>query len=312
MEDKVELGKSHLMVSALGIGTWAWGDRSYWGYGKDYTFADIQAAFSVSIKMGVNFFDTAEAYGGGLSEKIIGELISNNHKDLIIASKFMPYPWRLQRANFRQALRSSLERLRLKQIHLYQIHWPFPPIPIETWVDSLADAYLDGLCLAIGVSNLNAEQVERALSVLSRRGVPLATNQVPYNLLNRKIERNGVMKICQDNQIQIIAYSPLAQGILTGKYNLTNPPKGIRKFIYKSKLLERSSELISSLKSIGEKYGGKTPSQVALNWSICKGTIPIAGVKNQHQAEENCGSLYWKLSKEDISLLDRISADIQE
>jgi len=310
--DYVNLGKSNLKVSALGIGTWAWGDQSYWGYGKEYTKADIQAAFMTSIERGVNFFDTAEAYGKGLSEKIIGELIRETNNELIIASKFMPYPWRLRRKDFLNALRNSLKRLNLKQIHLYQIHWPLPPISIETWVDCLADAYLEGLCLAIGVSNYNAEQIERALTVLSRRGVPLASNQVPYSLLNRKIEHNGTWQICQENQIKIIAYSPLAQGVLTGKYSVQNRPKGIRRFIYKTDLLTQNEELIEVLKNIGTKYDHKTPSQVALNWVISKEAIPIVGAKNKRQAEENCGCLGWKLSASDMETLDRMSERIHQ
>ncbi|MGB9639302.1 MAG: aldo/keto reductase [Anaerolineales bacterium] len=310
MEDLVELGKSNLKVSALGIGTWAWGDRSYWGYGKDYSLADIQAAFEISVKMGVNFFDTAEVYGNGMSEKIIGELKEKIEQPIIIASKFMPYPWRLSRSEFNKALRNSLRRLNLKQIHLYQIHWPIGPRSIETWVECLADAYLDGLCLSVGVSNYNAEQILRALDVLSKKGVPLASNQVPYSLLNRKIEKDGTFKVCTENQIKIIAYSPLAQGLLSGKYTLKHRPKGMRRFIYKTDALKRNAELIQKLTEIGQKYDHKSPAQVALNWVICKGAIPIAGAKNLRQAQENCGCLNWRLAEEDITELDHITESI--
>jgi aryl-alcohol dehydrogenase-like predicted oxidoreductase len=295
-----------LSVSSIGIGTWAWGDRSYWGYGTTYGIEDLRIAFQKSLDLGINFFDTAEAYGRGLSEKIIGSLIEEYKADVVIATKFMPYPWRIRRKDFRNAFIKSLNRLGLTKIHLYQIHWPFPPIKIEKWVDCLADLVLEGLCDNIGVSNYNYEQLERAMNTLAKRGVKLASNQVPYHLLNRNIEFNGVFDLCKAHDVKIISYSPLAQGILTGKYHPENPPKGVRYALYSPRYLLKVSPLLNTLSEISSKYN-RTPAQVALNWLICKGTIPIPGVKNLRQLLDNAGALNWRLSVDDINILDQVS-----
>lgn len=312
MNDTIKLGTISQEISAIGIGTWAWGDRRFWGYGSGYDLKDIQEAFSVSVSNGINFFDTAEVYGNGTSEKILASLIAESPTPLVIATKFFPFPWRWRATDFRKALSNSLKRLNLSRVHLYQIHWPFPPVPIEKWVACLADAYEAGLVEAVGVSNYNADQVRRAHDVLARRGIPLTSNQVPYSLINRKIEKNGVFQACQERQIQIIAYSPIGQGMLTGKYSEENPPSGARRFLYSNQFLRKLKPLQEKLKEIGEAHGGKTAAQVALNWVICKGAIPIPGAKNRKQAEENAAALNWRLSAAEVATLDQLSAQLSE
>ncbi|PWH19432.1 MAG: 2,5-didehydrogluconate reductase [Anaerolineae bacterium] len=307
MEDYTQLGTISMKISALGIGTWAWGDRRFWGYGSDYALNDLRQAFQSTIALGINFFDTAEVYGNGMSEKILASLIEEAKVAPVIATKFFPYPWRWRSVDFRKALSNSLNRLKLKRVHLYQIHWPFPPMPIEKWVNCLADAYEEGLIEALGVSNYNADQVRRAHDVLAKRGVPLTSNQVPYSLINRKIEKNGVLQACQERNIKIIAYSPIGQGMLSGKYNEQNPPPGARRFLYSPQFLRKIKPLQDKLQEIGASYGNKTATQVALNWVMCKGAIPIPGAKNRKQAEENAGALNWRLSEADILALDTLS-----
>ncbi len=313
MADLVNFGDPEIKISAMGAGTWAWGDRSFWGYGKEYGIQDIEEAFIKTLECGITFFDTAEAYGWGLSEKIIGNLIHKyNSENIFIATKFMPYPWRISRKDFRKALRNSIKRLGLPKIDLYQIHWPIPPVAIETWVECMADAVEEGLCSYIGVSNYNLKQLKRATEVLNKRGMKLASNQVPYHLLNRKIEFDGVWEFCLANNIKIIAYSPLAQGLLTGKYTPKNPPRGLRNFLYPSSYLAKVTSLVEYLSEVGKAYGGKTPSQVALNWLISKGALPIPGFKNVKQAQDNAGALNWRLSEVDIKNLDEISLVVQK
>ncbi|MFN3309316.1 MAG: aldo/keto reductase [Anaerolineales bacterium] len=307
MDDYTNLGTISQKISTLGIGTWAWGDRSFWGYGSGYDLNDIREAFLTTISNGINFFDTAEVYGNGLSEKILSQLMEESKSDLVVATKFFPFPWRWRAADFRKALSNSLKRLNLTIVHLYQIHWPFPPVPIEKWATCLADAYEAGLVEAVGVSNYDADQVRRAHDVLAKRGVPLTSNQVPYSLINRKIEKNGVVQACQERQIRIIAYSPIGQGMLTGKYSEQNPPSGARRFLYSKQFLRKLKPLQEKLREIGEAHDGKTPAQVALNWVICKGAIPIPGAKNRKQAEENAGALNWRLSPDEVKILDQLS-----
>lgn len=312
MDDYIKLGTISQNISALGIGTWAWGDRSFWGFGSSYGIDDIREAFTISIAQGINFFDTAEVYGNGLSEKILASLIEEANVSPIIATKFFPYPWRWRASDFRKALANSLKRLNMARVHLYQIHWPFPPMPVEKWVTALADAYEDGLIEAVGVSNYNADQVRLAHDVLARRGIPLTSNQVPYSLINHKIENNGVLQACHERNIQIIAYSPIGQGMLTGKYSEQNPPSGARRFLYSTKFLRDIKPLQEKLKEIGAAHDGKSAAQVALNWVICKGAIPIPGAKNRKQAEENAGALNWRLSEEEVQILDQLSNQLAQ
>ncbi len=306
---KIFLGKTSLQISPLGIGTWAWGDKFFWDYGHGYGEHDLEQAFRISVAAGVNFFDTAEAYGMGRSERILGRLVAED-KSLVVATKFFPYPWRWRGKDLLRALRSSLARLKMSQVHLYQLHWPFPPVSIETWAEALAWAAESGQTLAVGVSNYNREQMLRAYEVLQRHNLPLASNQLPYHLLDRRVEFNGLLKTCQELGVTLIAYSPLAQGMLSGKYTWQNPPPGVRGRRYSRSYLRKIQPLIEGLKQIGEALGGKTPAQVALNWVMAKGAVPIPGAKNAQQAQENIGALGWRLDEAQVAMFDQLSTQV--
>jgi aryl-alcohol dehydrogenase-like predicted oxidoreductase len=187
-------------------------------------------------------------------------------------------PWRLSKGALLRALRGSLRRLGVRQVSLYQIHWSNPPVAVEIWVDALADAVAVGLTKAVGVSNFSVGQMRRAHAVLARRGVPLASNQVEYSLLHRDPERNGLLDACRELGVRLIAYSPLSKGLLTGKYTPGNPPPGIRRRLLWEKLVT-VQPLIGLMREIGQGHGGKTSAQVALNWTICKGALPIPGAR---------------------------------
>lgn len=304
------LGKSDVKVPRLGVGTWQWGDRMMWNYASSYTEDDTRAAFQVSIEAGVCFFDTAEVYGMGLSEKLLGKFLKESRSIAVVATKFMPFPWRLWKGSLRSALRNSLERLDLEQVDLYQIHQPLPPVAVETWMDALADVVEAGLVRAVGVSNYNVVWMRRAYAGLSQRGVPLATNQVEYSLLDRRVEKSGLLALCQELGVTVIAYSPIAKGVLTGKYTPQNIPPGLRSHKYNREYLERMQPLIRLLRDIGQVHEGKTPAQVALNWVMCKEAVAIPGAKNARQAQENAGALGWRLTDEEISSLDAVSDEV--
>lgn len=306
----VPLGRAGLRVTPLGLGTWQWGDSMFWGYGKGYAAGEIKAAFDATLAAGITFFDTAEVYGQGKSERFLGQFIAGRREELVIATKFMPLPWRLGKGQLLAALRKSLERLGLSSVDLYQIHWPFPPRPVEFWADALADAVEAGLARAVGVSNYNADQMRRAYEVLAKRGVPLAANQVEYSLLHRAPERNELLQTCQELDVTLIAYSPLAKGALTGKYTPENPPPGFRGRRYRGEFLVKIQPLIGLMREIGAGHGGKTPSQIALNWLICKGALPIPGAKNARQAEQNAGALGWQLTADEVAALDQASVSL--
>jgi aryl-alcohol dehydrogenase-like predicted oxidoreductase len=296
----------------MGVGAMAWGDRIFWGYGRGYGEEDVKAAYQTSLEAGITFIDTAEIYGQGVSEILLGNFLRElPHPEaahpIIVATKFFPYPWRFFKGSLKQALQSSLKRLQLERVDLYQIHWPFPPVPIETWASALADVVEEGLARAAGVSNYNIIQMRKAQAVLAEHGIFLASNQVEYSLINRKIERNGLLKQCMAQGITCIAYCPLGRGILTGKYNSKNPPAGLRGRRYTAKFLEKIEPLIRLLHEIGGVHGGKTPGQVALNWVMRKGAVPIPGAKSRQQALENAGALGWHLSDSEIISLDQAS-----
>jgi aryl-alcohol dehydrogenase-like predicted oxidoreductase len=305
----IQLGNTDIEITPMGVGTWAWGDRLFWSYGKTHTKDDVQAAFETSLEAGINFFDTAEFYGFGGSEKLLGLFAGNSTQEIVTATKFMPFPWRLRRASLLKALRKSLDRLGMSHVDLYQMHWPFPPISIETWMEGMSDAVEAGLARAVGVSNYDSSQMRRAHAALAQRGIPLASNQVEYSLLHRAPERNGLLEVCRELGVTLIAYSPLAQGLLTGKYTPDDRPSGVFRRISPGRLAA-IQPLIGKLREIDAAHGGKTPSQVALNWLICKGGVPIPGAKNAHQARENAGALGWRLTDEEVAALDAASAEV--
>ncbi|WP_414543011.1 aldo/keto reductase [Nostoc sp. CCY0012] len=310
--ETITLGKNGPAVTPLCIGTWAWGDKLFWSYGDGYGPEQLQAAFTAALEAGVTFFDTAEVYGLGLSEKLLGQFMQKAQKPIQLATKFGPLPWRFTGQSVSDALTDSLNRLQVESIELYQVHWPFAFfLSQETLLNTLADEVKRGRIAAVGVSNYSATQMREAHQILAARGVPLAVNQVRYSLLTRQIESNGIFATARELGVTILAYSPLAQGLLTGKYtpDSTETPSGARKIDpkFSKEGLQKISPVISLLNSLGEKYT-RTPAQVALNWLIAQGNvIPIAGVKTAQHVQQNAGSLGWRLSDDEINQLEQIT-----
>ncbi|HTP00014.1 MAG TPA: aldo/keto reductase [Anaerolineales bacterium] len=293
----------------MGLGAWAWGDRVMWQYGQTHNEADCRAAFQHSISEGITFIDTAEVYGGGRSERLLGQFLHETEQPVLVATKFFPMPWRLNAGSFVSALKASLSRLRIESVALYQIHWPTPLLSVERMMEGLALCAKEGLARTIGVSNFKQAFMLRAYSTLARHNIPLASNQVHYSLLNRRVEKNGLLARCTELGIRMIAYSPLEMGLLTGKYGPHNPPPGSRGFRY-NRLLTRIAPLLRVMTEIGQDHGGKSNGQVALNWVMRKGAMPIPGAKNSDQAVQNAGALGWELSDEEVGKLDRASDEV--
>ena len=296
------LGNTGIEVTPMGFGTWAWGDSLFWGYGKDYGEMDLRLAFQAAVNKGITFLDTAEVYGLGKSEELIGKFIKETNATTQIATKYMPLPWRFRAEDVADAVTASLKRLKMPSVDLYQVHFPFPSfLSQEGLMNALADEVQQGRIKAVGVSNYSAEQLREAHRVLARRGVPLAVNQVRYSLITREIETNGVLAAARELGVTILAYSPLAQGLLTGKYTMSNPPTGARSFDkrFQTAGLIKLQPVLDKLNELGEKYS-KTPAQVALNWLICQpGVIPIPGIKTAAQVDQNAGAMGWELSEID-------------
>ncbi len=310
-EAPISIGSTHLRCIPLGIGTWSWGDEGQWGFGVSHTEEDLKNAFAESVGHGVTLFDTGERYGNGRSERFLGKFINQSHREIVVATKFSPLQWHVRRQDLTNALLASLKRLGLAKVALYQLHWPSRFISVEKRMDAFAEALEKNLAESVGVSNFNLEQLMRAQESLRRRNLSLATIQLEYNLLQRFPERNGILKACRRLGITFLAYSPLGRGVLTGKYSVQNPLPGTRGRLYPGSLLEKISSLISLLKRIGEVNFGKTPAQVALNWLMCKGAIPLAGAKSGEQAQENMGALGWRLTPEQVLAIDEESLRLQ-
>ncbi|MCE2663888.1 MAG: aldo/keto reductase [Microcystis sp. 53602_E8] len=289
------LGQTGIAVSALGIGTWAWGDKLFWNYGKEYGASQVEEAFKAAVEAGITFFDTAEVYGLGESERLLGKFTQETDIPIDIASKFAPVPWRLGANAVHNAITESLNRLETDKITLYQVHWPFTFLISQETL----------------VSNYSAEQMRQASQILAKKEVPLAVNQVQYSLLYRKIETKAILATAKELGVTILAYSPLAQGLLTGKYSpeSQNLPDGARKVDsrFKKEGLEKIAPILRVMQELGVKYQ-KTPAQVALNWLIAQGdVIPIPGAKTAAQARENAGALGWSLEAREVTQLEQMS-----
>jgi aryl-alcohol dehydrogenase-like predicted oxidoreductase len=196
---------------------------------------------------------------------------------------------------------------RLGRVDLYQHHFPFWWVSIPRLMELLADAVAAGTIKAVGVSNYSAQAMRMAHAVLAKRGVPLASNQVEYSLLNRQPEVNGVLDACRELGVTLIAYEPLASGALTGKYTSGTQPTGLRRLTpnFRGKGLEALVPVVGLLREIGERYGS-SPAQVALRWLIENPTVlPIPGAKNGRQAADNAGALSFALTADEIAALDR-------
>nr|WP_246841290.1 aldo/keto reductase [Chroococcidiopsis sp. TS-821] len=309
-----------LILPTMGCGTWAWGNRLLWGYDESMD-SQLQAVFNLCVSNGVTLFDTGDSYGtgrlNGRSELLLGRFTHEyqgiNKEDICIATKLAAYPWRLTRQSMVKAGKSSAQRL--GRVDLVQMHWStanYAPWQEGALLDGLADLYEQGLVKGVGLSNYGPKRLQWVHKRFTERGVPIATLQVQYSLLSTyPVTQLRVKDVCDELGIKLIAYSPLALGILTGKYSEKGPfPKGIRGLLFRQ-LLPGTQPLLSCLREIAQ-LRNKTMSQVALNWCICKGTIPIPGAKTVEQAKENIGALGWKLDASEIAELDRVAASVDK
>jgi aryl-alcohol dehydrogenase-like predicted oxidoreductase len=313
MEHSTTLGRSNLHVPRMGIGAMTWGDPkglarlhpAKTAYGGAHGIEEEKRALELSIAAGVNLFDTAAMYSMGAAERRLGELAHG--RDVIIATKY-PSGFSFRDEDFPKELEMTLARLGRDSVDLYQHHYPNPRTSIPTLMNFVADAIEAGKVKAVGVSNYSAQQMREAHAALAKRGIPLASNQVEYSMLQRQPETNGVLDACRELDIALIAYSPLAGGMLTGKYSAQNRPRGFFRRIlpqYSRKALEAIQPVIKLLKSIGEKYT-KTTSQIALRWLIENPVVfPIPGAKNGKQAMDNAEALKFSLTAEEVNALSQ-------
>jgi aryl-alcohol dehydrogenase-like predicted oxidoreductase len=310
--DRIMLAGSEVSVPPLGVGTWAWGDKGTWGmggYDSSYSETTITEAWQACIEAGVVLFDTAEVYGGGESERIIGRLLASDtsvRAKVVIATKFMPLPWKLAvKSSLVGAAKASLERLGVDSIDLYQIHGPISLRSHSALADALAAAHAEGLIKAVGVSNYSVKETRSMDAALRARGLRLATNQIEFSLLRTRPEKVGLLQCCRELGVIPLAYSPIGQGRLTGKYSSANPPPSSRDF--SAHPMVEVDKVVDVLRRIGAAHGDRTPSQVALAFLIAKGSIPIPGAKSRQQAEDNAGALGWRMNEAELAELDAVA-----
>ena len=318
MKNLRSLGQTGIMVTPIGLGCWQFSKQNnmagkFWPTLEDNL---IEKIVSLSIDGGINWFDTAEIYGGGESEKALSKALKAAGKkpgEVIVATKWWPM-FRFA-SNIKKTIAERIRLLEPYPIDLYQVHQPWGFSGEKSEMKAMAELFNRKLIKAIGVSNFSAQKMENSWATLQISGIPLASNQVRYNLLDRRIESNRVLELAKKLGITIIAYSPLAQGLLTGKFH-DNPELlkniGFRRYRsqFKPEGLEKSRPVIILLKELALKYN-VTPSQVALNWLIQFNgdtVVAIPGATKEIHVKENCGAMSFSLSDEDMSRLDSVSA----
>ncbi len=312
------LGQTGIMVTSIGLGTWQFSKQKnmagkFWPALEDNLIDRIVA---LSLAGGINWFDTAEVYGAGESEKALSRALGTAGRkpgEVIVATKWWPM-FRFA-SNIGRTIDQRVKLLDPYPIDLYQVHQPWSFSGETSEMTQMTELVNRKLIKAVGVSNFNARKMENSWKALRKSGIPLASNQVRYSLLDRRIESNGVMDIAKKLGITIIAFSPLAQGLVTGKFH-DNPEllkkTGLRRYNpqFKPKGLEKSRPVVTLVKELAIKYN-VTPSQVALNWVIQFNgdtVVAIPGATKENHVKENCGAMSFRLTDEDMLKLDKASS----
>jgi aryl-alcohol dehydrogenase-like predicted oxidoreductase len=299
------------MKQPMVVGTWSWGDKYFGDFDEAEMYPKIKEAFEFAVNKGVTMFDTAEMYGNGKSEELLGKVIKETHDDHVvqIATKFIPTPTLIRSHNLIEHFEQSRDRLG-QPVTVYFIHGMMASMrSVETWCEMLIELAKKHDIKHVGVSNFSIDQLERAHKTLGKAGIKLAVQQIEYSLCRRCPEQ-GMLAKCEELGVAVWAYSSLAQGRLTGKYSKENPPPSNRRFGNVD--LDALDELVGELKKVAKEVGPNvTPSQVALRWIIQKNVIPIAGFRELKHAKDNLGALDIKLTDKQMSLLDEKSESCQ-
>jgi aryl-alcohol dehydrogenase-like predicted oxidoreductase len=289
-------------VSAIGLGTWQFGSRE-WGYGRDYADTEAIAITRRALDLGINLIDTAEIYAFGTSEKVVGRAIEGRRDEAFLATKVFPIvplaPIVEQRG------RASAKRLGVEQIDLYQVHWPNPVVPLGTTMQGMAKLKAEGVIRHVGVSNFNLAKWREAERHL---GEPVLSNQVQYSLAVRKPERE-LLPFAREEGRLIIAYSPLAQGLLSARYDGTNTPGGVRagNALFLPENIEQAKPMLDALREIAAAHDAK-PAQVALAWVIRRpNVVAIPGASNVGQLESNAAAADLDLTDDEDARLTEAS-----
>jgi aryl-alcohol dehydrogenase-like predicted oxidoreductase len=297
---------SGVRLSVIGLGTWQFGSRE-WGYGRDYAEHESQRIVGRALDLGINLVDTAEIYGFGRSERAVGRAVKDRRSEAFLATKLLPVvpldPIVHQRA------RGSARRLGIDRIDLYQAHWANPVFPPGPLFAALGKLQREGLVTHLGVSNYSLPQWEAAERTL---GGPVLSNQVQYSLVDRRPDRD-LVGWAQAHDRLIIAYSPLGQGLLSGRYTPAHRPGGMRAMrpLFLPDNLERASGLLDALRDVAASHGA-TPAQIALAWLVHRpNVVVIPGASSVQQLESNAAAGDIVLTEEEHARLGAASVAFQ-
>ncbi len=294
-------------LSAIGLGTWQFGSKD-WGYGSSYTDTEAGRILHRALDLGVNVIDTAEVYGRGNSEQIVGRALGDRRKEAFVATKVLPI---VPTAGFVERHgRHSLARLAIETIDLYQIHWPNPIVPISQQMEGMRRLQRTGIVTDVGVSNFSLARWRAAEEAL---GAPVLSNQVQYSLVARKPDAQ-LVPYAQANDRLVIAYSPLGMGMLSGRYTSAHAPSGSARLnnpLFLPDSLDRAQPLIDTVRAVANAHAA-TPAQVALAWVISHdNVIAIPGASSVEQLEANVAAAELELTIDEIATLTRASDAFQ-
>jgi aryl-alcohol dehydrogenase-like predicted oxidoreductase len=312
---KRSLGQTDIMVTPIGGGVMQFsGSQGVFRFMfQDLSQVQMNAIVQAALDGDINWFDTAEMYGRGRSEQGLAKGLKAADRlddDVVVATKWFPI-FRTA-SNIPISIHDRIRHLEGYSIDLYMVHQPWGFSPPEAEMQAMADLVRAGLIRSVGVSNFNVERMRRSQAALEKFGLPLAVNQVQYSLLNRKIESSGVLQAAKDMGVTIVAWSPLARGVLSGKFHrnpelLEAAPLLRRRMLQRG--VERSRPIVEVLEDIAPKYDS-TPAQVALNWLINfqgETVVAIPGMTSAEQAEQNAGAMDFRLSDAELARLDEVS-----
>jgi aryl-alcohol dehydrogenase-like predicted oxidoreductase len=292
-----DVGGRH--ISKIGLGCWQFGSRD-WGYGREYGDVTAIELVHTALDLGVNLIDTAEVYARGVSETIVGRALVDRRDEAYLATKVLP-TWPTA-DNVEDHGRLSAMRLGVDTIDLYQVHWPNPAVPLSSTMEGMRRLQQRGLIRDVGVSNFPATRWQRAEAAL---GGAVLSNQVQFSLLHRRPDQRNV-PYAQTHDRLVIAYSPLAQGLLGGRYDASNPPPGPARRnnpLCLPENIQRATPVIEAVRRIASAHDA-TPAQVALAWLIAKpNVVAIPGASSVDQLRHNVAAADLDLDEKELDEL---------
>jgi aryl-alcohol dehydrogenase-like predicted oxidoreductase len=290
-------------LSAIGLGCWQFGSRD-WGYGRGYADETAIDLVHAALDQGVNLVDTAEVYERGVSETIVGRALAGRRDEAFVATKLLPV-WPTAEQTEEHGRLSAL-RLQVDAIDLYQVHWPNPVVPLASTMEGMRRLEDAGLVRHVGVSNFPAKRWEAAEQALGR---PVLSNQVQYSLLHRQPDKNNV-PYAQAHDRVVIAYSPLAQGVLGGRYDKDHLPPGPARRnnpLCLPENIERATDVVQTTRRIASAHDA-TPAQVALAWLIARpNVVAIPGASSLDQLRHNVAAADLDLDDKELEELTAAS-----